>query len=177
MASEFQRRKVAGVFGAMDADGNGYLEESDFEALTERWVGLRGWAPGTADYDRMRSIMMGWWSAISTLSGAEHSDKVSLDELMNVVDQLPAMDDAIYATADAMFDAIDENGDDRIALTEHKQVVYAWKGTDDGIEEVFPKLDLNGDGHLSRKEFQELWAGFWRGDDQESPSQWVFGPY
>ncbi|GAB3920756.1 hypothetical protein GCM10029976_006770 [Kribbella albertanoniae] len=54
MASEFQRRKVAGVFEAMDADGNGYLDESDFETLTERWVGLRGWAPGTADHERMR---------------------------------------------------------------------------------------------------------------------------
>jgi Ca2+-binding EF-hand superfamily protein len=177
MATDFQRRKVAGVFGAMDADSNGYLEEADFEALTERWVGLRGWEPGTAEYDRMRTIMMGWWSAISSLSGAEDPSKVSLDELMNVVDQLPAMDDAVSATADAMFDAIDENGDDRIALTEHRQVVYAWKGSDDGIEEVFGKLDLNGDGHLSRKEFRELWSGFWRDDDQESPSQWIFGPY
>jgi Ca2+-binding EF-hand superfamily protein len=177
MASEFQRRKVAGVFGAMDADGNGYLEESDFETLTERWVGLRGWQPGTPDYERMRTIMMGWWSAISTMSGADDARRVSLDDLMNVVDQLPAMDEAVYGTADAMFDAIDQNGDGRIALAEHKQVVYAWKGSDDGIEEVFPQLDLNGDGHLSRTEFRELWSGFWRGDDPQSPSQWVFGPY
>ena len=177
MATDFQRRKVAGVFDAMDADSNGYLDESDFESLTERWVGLRGWAPGTAEHERMRGIMMGWWSAISTMSGAEHSDKVSLDELMNVVDQLPAMGDAVHATADAMFDAIDENGDDRIALTEHKQVVYAWKGSDEGIEEVFPQLDINGDGHLSRDEFRNLWTEFWRGDDPDSPSQWVFGRY
>ncbi|MET7280497.1 EF-hand domain-containing protein [Kribbella sp. NPDC005582] len=177
MASEFQRRKVAAVFGAMDADGNGYLEESDFETLTARWVGLRGWAPGTDEHERMRSIMMGWWSAIATLSGAEYDDQVSLDELMTVVDQLPAMDDAIYATADAMFDAIDQDKDDRISLTEHKQVVYAWKGSGDGIEDVFPQLDVNGDGHLSRSEFRDLWSGFWRGDDPESPSQWIFGRY
>jgi Ca2+-binding EF-hand superfamily protein len=177
MATEFQRQKVAGVFRAMDADGNGYLEEADFEALTQRWVGLRGWDAGSDEYERMRAIMMGWWSALATMSGAEHEGKVSLDELMNVVDQLPAMDDAIYATADAMFDAIDENGDDRIALAEHKQVVYAWKGSDDGVEEHFPTLDLNGDGHLSRDEFRTLWADFWRGNDRSSPSQWVFGTY
>ncbi|NEA30660.1 hypothetical protein [Streptomyces sp. SID13031] len=35
----------------------------------------------------------GWWSAISTMSDADHDDKVSLDELMTVVDQLPAMDE------------------------------------------------------------------------------------
>ena len=38
MASDFQRRKVAGVFHAMDADGNGYLEEADFRALIPRIV-------------------------------------------------------------------------------------------------------------------------------------------
>ena len=41
----------------MDVDHDGFLEEEDFEALTARWVGMRGWEPGSADYDRMRSIM------------------------------------------------------------------------------------------------------------------------
>ena len=177
MASEFQRRKVAAVFHAMDVDGNGFLEESDFQTLTERWVSVRGWEPGTEDYERIQAIMMGWWGALVALGDTDSDDRVSLDELMVVVDKLPGLDAEVNGTADAMFDAIDENGDDRIALEEHKQVVRAWKGTDDGVEAIFPKLDLNGDGYLSRDEFRELWSGFWRGDDPQSPSQWVFGPY
>lgn len=56
VASEFQRRKVAAVFEAMDADDNGMLEERDFEALTERWVNIRAWQPGSTGYERMRTI-------------------------------------------------------------------------------------------------------------------------
>jgi hypothetical protein len=36
MASDFQRSKVGPVFASMDADGDGYLTEGDFRALTAR---------------------------------------------------------------------------------------------------------------------------------------------
>jgi hypothetical protein len=52
MASEFQRRKVAGVFHAMDKDHRGHLVEADFEALAARWTTLRGAEPGTGDGGR-----------------------------------------------------------------------------------------------------------------------------
>ena len=177
MASEFQRRKVAAVFDAMDADGNGVLEEQDFEALTERCVSIRGWQPDTPGYERMRAITMGWWETIRTMADADGDGAVDFDGLMRVVDRLGSMDAEVTATADAMFEAIDESGDGRISLAEHKQVVKAWKGSDDGVEEVFPRLDLNGDGYLSLAEFRELWSDFWRGDDPSLPGQWVFGPY
>jgi Ca2+-binding EF-hand superfamily protein len=177
MASEFQQRKIAGVFNAMDADGNGFLEEADFEILTERWVSIRDWKPGSEDYERMRAIMMGWWGALQAMADENRDDKVSFEELMLVVDALPSMTAEVIGTADAMFDAIDENGDERISVEEHKQIVRAWKGTDEGVEEVFPRLDLNGDGYLSQAEFRELWSDFWRGDDPAQPGQWVFGPY
>lgn len=177
MASEFQRRKVAAVFHAMDADANGYLEKSDFEALTERWLSARGAHPGSPDAEVLTSIMMGWWEAIRTMSDANHDNMVSLDELMRVVDQLGSMTDEVLATADAMFAAIDEDGDGRISLEEHKQIVKAWKGSDEGAEEAFHHLDLNGDGTISREEFRELWLEFWSGNDPSHPGQWVFGPY
>src|ERR1700709_2425673 len=107
MASEVQQRKIAGVLHAMDADGNGFLEEADFEILTERWVSIRDGERGSEGYERMRAIMMGWWGALQSMADENRDDKVSFEELMLVVDILPSMEAGDIGTADAMFDAVD----------------------------------------------------------------------
>lgn len=177
MASEFQRRKVASVFDAMAGDGRGYLVEGDFEALAARWTTLRGLAPGSEEYTRLQAIMLGWWAALS--SGAEGGPevRVMLEDVMALVDQLPAMTDAVIATADAMFEATDENRDGRISRAEYRQLIEAWNGRETDTDEVFELLDLDGDGYLSREEFRLLWSEFWAGDDPYSPGTWVFGRF
>ena len=109
MASDFQRRKVAGVFNAMDADQDGFLDEADFEALTARWIGIRTWAPGSERPAQLTAIMMGWWAALLAASDLDRDNKVTLDEVLLVMDQLGTMSDAVAGTASAMFEAIDES--------------------------------------------------------------------
>ncbi|WP_370950016.1 EF-hand domain-containing protein [Amycolatopsis sp. cg5] len=175
MATEFQRRKIANVFTAMDDDGDSYLDETDFEALTGRWVTLRGVTADSPEGAGLRAIMMGWWSTL--LAAADRDDKVTLDEVLMVVDQLGGMLDAVTGTAEAMFDAIDENADGEISRGEYRQLIEAWNGTTTDTDEIFGLLDLDGDGHVSRKEFVEHWTEFWAGDDPNAPGTWVFGRF
>src|ERR1700759_4266636 len=98
MASELQRRKIARVFQAMDVDGDGYLREADFEALSTRWTGLRGWAPGSPGYARLNTIMMGWWSALRLASDTEGADRIDIEDVLRLVDRLPSMSDSMAAT-------------------------------------------------------------------------------
>jgi Ca2+-binding EF-hand superfamily protein len=177
MASEFQRRKIAGVFHAMDADSDGFLDKADFEALTARWTGIRGSAPGSAEHELLTAIMMGWWDTLLAASDVDRDDKVTLDEVLLVVDQLGAQSDAVHGTADAMFRAIDENADGQISAAEYRQLIQAWNGCETDTGEVFPILDLDGDGYLSKDEFAALWTEFWAGDNPESPGTWVFGRF
>jgi Ca2+-binding EF-hand superfamily protein len=175
MATDFQRRKISGVFGAMDADDDGYLTESDFRALTSRWLDVRGTDGSTPEGEKLATIMMGWWAALLGASDRDRDGKVTLDEVLDVVDALPKMPGAVTGTADAMFEAVDENGDGAISADEYHRLIAAWNGVDTPTGEVFAHLDLDGDGRLSRDEFTGHWYEFWAGDDPAAPGSWVFG--
>jgi Ca2+-binding EF-hand superfamily protein len=175
MASEFQRRKIASVFEAMDRDGRGHLVEGDFEALAVRWTDLRGQPPGTRAHARLREIMLGWWTSLST--AAADPVRVALDDVLTVVDALGSMTEAVTATADAIFEAVDENADGRVSRAEYRRMIEAWNGRTTDTDAIFAVLDLDGDGHLSSDEFRVLWTEFWAGDDPQAPGTWVFGRF
>jgi Ca2+-binding EF-hand superfamily protein len=177
VATDFQRRKISGVFTAMDTDGDGLLDEADFRALTRRWTALRGSPPGSADHTRLTTIMMGWWLTLLAASDADRDERVTLDEVMSVVDRLGEAVDAVRETATAMFEAVDHDGDGLISAAEYRVLVEAWNGRPTDTDEVFPLLDADGDGHVSEAEFVELWTQFWAGNDPDAPGTWVFGRF
>lgn len=177
MASEFQRRKVAGVFRAMDVDGDGLLTEADFRALAARWTAIRGLVPGSEGHQRLNAIMLGWWTTLRSAADQDRDENVTLDEVLQVVDQLPGMPEAVAGTAVAMFEAIDENGDGRISASEYRRLIETWNGVATDTDEIFALLDLDGDGEITLPEFSALWTEFWAGDDPLAPGTWVFGRF
>ncbi|MEU3459278.1 EF-hand domain-containing protein [Streptomyces sp. NPDC006733] len=175
MASVFQRNKIKGMFAAFDADGDGYLRKDDFEALVLRWGRLPGVEPGTELRARVEEVVMGWWEGLRTVGDADNDGKVDIEELFALVDLLPSMREAVAATADTLFDAVDENADGRISRGEHRRLVETWHGQSIETEDVFDLLDLDGDGHLSRPEFAVLWSQFWISDNPADPGNLVCG--
>ncbi|HET6500788.1 MAG TPA: EF-hand domain-containing protein [Amycolatopsis sp.] len=175
MASAFQREKIARVFTVMDVDDDGFLAETDFTALTARWAAVRGCAPGSADHARLRGIIMSWWETLLAAYDIDGDGKVTLEEVLQIVDERDTMFDVVGATAIEMFDAIDENADGMISAAEYRRLIETWNGRETDTDEVFALLDLNGDGHLSKEEFSALWTEFWAGEDRNSPGRWVFG--
>ena len=167
MASDFQRSKVDLVFGAMDTTGDGYLTEEDFALLAARWAGLRG-----GDEELLARVMLGWWETLRSAAGG--ASRVTLDDVLKVVDVLPTSIEAVHGTADAMFAAVDSDNDDYVSEDEYRVMINAWLGTEGDPD--FARLDLDGDGRVSRAEFAALWAEFWAGDDAEAPGSYVFGP-
>jgi len=112
-----------------------------------------------------------------TAAGEVPDEKITLDDVLTVVERLRDMADAVSATASIMFEAVDEDGDGRISSGEYRRLIEAWNGRDTRTDDIFPRLDLDGDGYLSREEFTELWTEFWAGDDADAPGTWVFGRF
>ncbi|MFE0652472.1 EF-hand domain-containing protein [Streptomyces sp. NPDC059534] len=176
MASEFQRDKLVNMFRAFDADGNGYLDQSDFQALAERWRGLPRVLPGSDLAARVDGVMLGWWDLLAAQADTNKDGKVDLDEILAMVDRLPTMREVVAATAETVFDAVDENADGRISPAEHQRLVDTWHGENVDIADVFDHLDQDGDGYLSRPEFTELWIQFWTSDNPADPGNHLCGP-
>ena len=177
MASAFQERKLKGMFAAFDADGDGYLREEDFSALTTRWSRLPGVAPGTELSARVETLLMGWWTALLETGDANGDGTVDLGEVLLLVDKLPTMAEVVTATADTLFEAVDANGDGRISPEEHRRLVETWNGQPVDMTGIFQLLDQNNDGHLSRAGFAQLWQQFWTSDDPAEPGNWLCGRF
>ncbi|MFI2641867.1 EF-hand domain-containing protein [Streptomyces sp. NPDC018610] len=176
MASEFQRNKLQAMFDAFDVDGNGCLEEGDFVALADRWARLPRVEPGSELAGRVKDVMLGWWRHLSAAVDTDQDGRVDMDDILSMVDRLPAMPEQVTATADTIFDAVDENGDGRISRTEHQRLVDTWHGRSVRTGDVFDRLDQDGDGYLSRPQFALLWTQFWTSDDPGEPGNLLCGP-
>ncbi|MEW1905044.1 MULTISPECIES: EF-hand domain-containing protein [unclassified Streptomyces] len=175
MASEFQRDKLVGMFRAFDADDNGYLDQGDFRALAERWRALPRVRPDSELAARVDALMLGWWDHLAAHVDTDGDGRIDLDELLAMVDLLPTMREVVAATAETVFDAVDENGDGRISPAEHQRLVDTWHGGRVDVADVFYLLDQDGDGYLSRPEFTELWVQFWISDDPAEPGNQLCG--
>ena len=176
MASEFQRAKLVSMFRAFDADDNGYLDQRDFQALAERWKSLPRVRPGSELAARVDTVMLGWWDHLAAHVDTDKDGKVDLEEILAMVDRLPTMREVVAATAETVFDAVDDNGDGRISPAEHRRLVDTWYGESVDVADVFGHLDQDGDGYLGRPEFIELWIQFWTSDDPADPGNHLCGP-
>ena len=81
--------------------------------------------------------MTGWWPVLQATSGPDGDKAVTLDEVLLAVEGLGDMADAVSGTADAMFEAIDLNGDGLISRSEYGALIETWNGTPTATDEIF----------------------------------------
>jgi len=77
----------------------------------------------------------------------------------------------------AMFDLMDTDGDNQIGLAEYAEYLAAHRFDEAWAANAFKQLDTDGDGIITRDQYNQISADFFFGDDEHAPGNWLWGSY
>lgn len=178
--TSFRRRKFARMFDAMDADGDGFVERSDFTRRVEALARLRGW--DTDSPERMRSLRFALdeWQNLRESADADDDARIARDEYLRYAEIFLDDRDAVraWARGDAqlMFDAMDADGDGRITVEEYRTYLEICGLDASAADAFFLHADLNEDGRITRAEMAHAVEEYLVSDDPAAGGNYLFGP-
>jgi Ca2+-binding EF-hand superfamily protein len=102
--------RVELIFSLFDVDGNGYLEPSDFDAMTDRVVQA---ASGSTDAAKLAlsKAFRRYWNTLATELDENHDGRISPDEFVACVLNPERFDSTIAEFADSLAALGDPDGD------------------------------------------------------------------
>lgn len=176
MLSTFRRRKLSHLFHVYDVDGNGFVEVDDFERVIHVLAASRGWAVDGPAYARLRRAYMSQWQMIGVAAEPGEGGRVRPDAWLALWSGIvvASFDERLRTLTDLLFDCMDADGNHLISLDESR-AWFAAHGAPAEADHVFPACDLNGDGQISREEWEQLVEAFFFSDDPEARGNSIFG--
>ncbi len=172
MLTEFQQRKLGYMFDVYDADKNGFLEESDFAQVEQRYDSLLNLPPGQAG-----NWFMGFWQGLAQVAGPD--GRVSREAWLGFLDSLWSQPAIFEATVQAgvafYFTTLDSNGDGKVSAAEYSVFFRAMNLDESLVEQSFSHMDADHDGLVTLDEYSQCVREFY-GDDRDAPGNWLLGP-
>ena len=174
MLSDLRRRKLTTVFNALDFNGNGVVERADYTAIAEKLAVLSGWDVGSDGYAAIHGLLAAWWERTRESADVNDDGIVTSEEFYTMVET--ADEAAVEQTGPVLFDTLDSSGEGVISPAEYRifGTAHAIAGDTD---ELFVRLDTDGDGQISRDEFTQLWLEFVLGEDESAAGNWLYGEF
>ena len=131
MISDIQKRKLKRLYGVLDFDDNGYIEESDFTSIGENLCILWGLDEDTEEHISVMGRFSEAWKQFSF-----HTNNV--DEGITW--------ESILQLADKFF--VKKEGEQ---MSRH---------IEEFVGEIFDKFDSNGDGFISLNEYFDFFMAY-----------------
>ncbi len=178
--SAFQRRKLGRMFDVLDADGDGFVERSDYTGRVDACARLAGWADDAPEPGRNRRFALQSWEALAESADQDEDGRVSREEFMHWAEIFLDDRDAVraYARGDVqlLFDAIDADGDGRITAEEYRRYLEACGVDTSAAAAFFAYADLDENGRIGRDEMSHAFEEFLLSENPRAAGNFLFGP-
>ncbi len=179
MLSPLLRRKITLLFLVFDVDENGYIERDDFLKIAKDLGAIRNLEPDSVQFATLRTAFTDLYDNLSKLMDRNADARVELDEWITYFEKMMATDEMYKDTSNklsaSIFGLLDDNRDEQISLAEYKLFADVYRIDD--VNDVFNKLDANGDGVITADEFHQMVDQFFTSDDPDAPGNYSFGAY
>ena len=176
MATDVIERKIANLARICDLNNDGVIERSDFEMWINRLALIRGWEKRSEGYERLASILLGTFEGVRKAACAEDG-RVDIPTMSRLLAASQNLLTAPHRWGEALFQLIDADGDGVIGLEDYRNLLATLYIRAEVADEAFARLDVDGDGRLSRDEFHLLHVEFFTSNDPEAPGSWLWGPF
>ncbi|XP_023245700.1 sarcoplasmic calcium-binding protein 1-like [Copidosoma floridanum] len=171
-----------------DTDGNGILEQNDFECMALKMTILEGKGVfnNSAHQDNVH-VMLALWDEIAQIADFNKDGMVTNEEFKDAVKKCCVgksygdFPQAMKSFIDNHFRIVDMNGDGVIGIEEYRynsitRIPIADVGL---IDEAYHKLVNDDDkrrGGLTLSRYQELYAAYLGDPNEQNPAVYLFGP-
>ncbi len=185
MLSEVRKKKLSHDFRIRDTDGSGYLELVDFVGLLGKLCTLQGIGLETEAYRGRLAFTTEFWNQLSTYADENRDGRISEEEYCGFYGSMFAsagdatpdrMPPWFIGLTDGYFELLDVNGDGEIGLEEYAKFCSVHDVGAGDAAKAFAKLDLNGDGGISKDEARQLVFEFYFSDDPNAAGSSLYGP-
>ncbi|SEB66276.1 Ca2+-binding protein, EF-hand superfamily [Streptomyces sp. 2131.1] len=155
--------RVQLVFTLFDADGNGVIEEHDFELMAERVVA----AVPEADagrHEAMVNAFRAYWQTLAVELDINRDGRVDYAEFRDIVLTPELFSEAVSEFADALTAVADPNGDGMVERPTFVAVMKAIGFATHNIHAFFDALEPAGTEHASVPAWTEAIKDYYRPD-------------
>ncbi|PKQ70029.1 EF-hand domain-containing protein [Raineya orbicola] len=179
MLSDFQKQKITKMFCFFDADGNKVIEPEDMDIIAEEFRKSFGWQVGSEDDKKFKGALKKYWRRL-TLGNEEAQDEpITLEVFLKAYERnlqnQQTYEEYVKPFLDHIYPAIDTNKDDMLQPSEFNHLYIGFRNSLQEAQAAFQKLDLNGDGVLSREEVYQHFYDFHFSQDANAPGNFFFG--
>lgn len=170
--------KLERTFDTMDANQDGYLDWTDYQQLSDRYIQAYRIDKNDRRARALQTFCQIYWLELLRHSGVD-GDRLTKDQFVTA-NRLAAVDTSRLNVTEggghAIFDVIDTDGDNEISRAEFERCVRdVWRITAPDAMDSFMRLDTDGDGAISRHEFIRAVREHFFSNDPEAPGSLFFG--